>query len=85
MATFKDLKNDWTALCQNSTDCWTESEHGSSKEEQTWNAVRYLFLNEERKQFESPATTRESTSLLKSVENTMEVDANNIDNRLRNK
>ncbi|KAF7385256.1 hypothetical protein HZH66_012342 [Vespula vulgaris] len=25
MATFKDLKNDWTALCQNSTDCWTES------------------------------------------------------------
>ncbi|KAL2751527.1 hypothetical protein V1477_000685 [Vespula maculifrons] len=55
------------------------TEHGSSKEEQTWNAVRYLFLNEEGKQFETPATT----SLLKSVENTKEVDANNIDNRLR--
>ncbi|XP_047364431.1 uncharacterized protein LOC124954881 isoform X3 [Vespa velutina] len=26
MATFKDLKNDWTALCQNTIDCWTESD-----------------------------------------------------------
>ncbi|KAL2711429.1 hypothetical protein V1478_018930, partial [Vespula squamosa] len=30
----------------------------------------------EEKQFESPATTRESTSLLRNVENTMEVDPN---------
>lgn len=33
------------------------------EEEQEWNAARCLYLNQEAKQFESPAIIREFTSL----------------------